>query len=167
MLRQYGFPAVSVIGHMIEPKPTAPPFAQRAGLLFVGAIHTQDSPNLDGLAWFVDDGAAADRGGTGMGNQADHRRIYRTRHRPGRFEQHPRITLYGPVADLTPLYAANRIFVAPTRYAAGAPYKVLEAASRDLPVVATDVLCRQLGWAEDQDILVAGRMILPVSQQVF
>jgi O-antigen biosynthesis protein len=46
--------------------------------------------------------------------------------------------------------------VAPTRYAAGAPYKVLEAASRGVPVVATEVLRGELGWSPEQEILAAG-----------
>jgi len=70
-----------------------------------------------------------------------------------RFEHHPRITLRGPVADLDPLYNAHRLFVAPTRFAAGAPYKVLEAASRGLPVVATDVLREELDWQQGQEIM--------------
>ena len=72
-----------------------------------------------------------------------------------RFEHHPRITLRGPVADLAPLYNAHRVFVAPTRYAAGAPYKVLEAAASGLPVVATEVLRSELGWRSGQEILAA------------
>jgi glycosyltransferase involved in cell wall biosynthesis len=59
------------------------------------------------------------------------------------------------MADLTPLYNTHRVFVAPTRYAAGLPYKVHEAASHGLPVVATDLLRRQLGWEDGQDLLAA------------
>ena len=54
-LRLFGFNNVSVIGHMVEPKPTARPFKERSGMLFVGAIHKQDSPNFDSLVWFVDE----------------------------------------------------------------------------------------------------------------
>jgi len=38
--------------------------------------------------------------------------------------------------------------VAPTRYAAGIPHKIHEAAARGLPVVATPLLVSQLGWQE-------------------
>jgi O-antigen biosynthesis protein len=155
-LRAYGFPPVQVIGHMIEPNPTALPFAQRAGLLFVGAIHKPDSPNLDSLVWFVE----------AVLPLVEAELRWETRltiagyRAPGvdlsRFEQHPRVTLRGPVADLTPLYNAHRVFVAPTRYAAGAPYKVLEAASRGLPVVATEVLRGELGWRSEHELLAAG-----------
>ena len=69
------------------------------------------------------------------------------------YRDHPRITLRGAVEDIAPLYDAHRIFVAPTRYAAGAPYKVHEAASYGLPVVASELLCRQLGWQDGRDLL--------------
>jgi GT2 family glycosyltransferase len=154
-LRRHGLQNVSVIGHMIEPNPTARSFAQRAGLLFVGAIHTADSPNLDSLIWFVD----------AVLPLIEAELKWETRLTvagyvaPGidlsRLEQHPRITLRGPVADLTPLYNAHRIFVAPTRYAAGAPYKVLEAASHGLPAVATELLRTELGWLAEQEIISA------------
>ena len=52
-LRDLGFADVVVIGHWREVLPTPRPFADRAGMLFVGAIHQQDSPNHDALEWFV------------------------------------------------------------------------------------------------------------------
>ncbi len=67
----------------------------------------------------------------------------------------PRVSLRGPMADLTPLYNRHRIFVAPTRFAAGAPYKVLEAASFGLPVVATDLLAEELGWRDGESLACA------------
>jgi glycosyltransferase involved in cell wall biosynthesis len=154
-LRSHGFSDVSVIGHMIEPNPTTRPFAQRAGMLFVGAIHKEDSPNLDSLTWFVEavlplieaelkwETRLTIAGYTAPGIDMS------------RFEHHPRITLRGPIADLDPLYNAHRVFVAPTRYAAGAPYKVLEAASRGVPVVATEVLREELDWKQGDEILAA------------
>jgi len=154
-LRWHGFPRVSVIGHMIDPNPGARAFAERSGLLFVGAIHKADSPNLDSLVWFVDEVLPL--------IEADLK--WETRLTiagylaPGvdlsRFADHPRITLRGQVADLDPLYNAHRVFVAPTRYAAGAPYKVLEAASRGLPVVATEVLREELDWRPGQEMFAA------------
>jgi glycosyltransferase involved in cell wall biosynthesis len=72
-----------------------------------------------------------------------------------RFSGHARITLRGAVADLAPLYDAHRIFIAPTRYAAGLPYKICEAASFGLPVAASELLRQQLGWSNDQDMLAA------------
>jgi len=72
-----------------------------------------------------------------------------------RFRDHARITLRGEVADTIPLYDAHRVFVAPTRFAAGVPYKVHEAASYGVPVVATTLLGEQLGWENQRDLLCA------------
>ena len=154
-LRSLGFPHVSVIGHMIEPNPTARPFAQRAGMLFVGAIHKEDSPNLDSLVWFVDAVLPLIEAELKWETRLTIAGYVAPGIDMSRFEHHPRITLRGLVADLHPLYNAHRVFVAPTRYAAGAPYKVLEAASRGVPVVATEVLRGELDWSPEQEILAA------------
>ncbi len=154
-LQSYGLPRVSVIGHMIEPNPTAQPFAERAGMLFVGAIHQDDSPNLDSLVWFVDQVLPLIEAEL----QWETRLTIAGYLAPGidlsRFAHHPRITLSGPVANLEPLYNRHRVFVAPTRYAAGAPYKVLEAAANGLPVVATELLRGELDWRSGPEIIAA------------
>jgi glycosyltransferase involved in cell wall biosynthesis len=124
-------------------------------LLFIGAIHETGSPNFDGLCWFVDEVLPLIErelgwetrlsvvGYTGAGVSLD------------RFRHHPRVTLRGAVAEAEPLYDAHRVFVAPTRYAGGAPYKVYEAASFGLPVVATDLLRHQLGWEAGKELMAA------------
>lgn len=72
-----------------------------------------------------------------------------------RFARHERVTLLGPVADTRPVYESHRVFVAPARFAAGLPYKVHEAASFGVPVVATELLSDQLGWAAGRELLAA------------
>ena len=44
--------------------------------------------------------------------------------------------------------------MAPTRYAAGIPHKVHEAAARGVPIVATPLLATQLGWRDGDPFLV-------------
>jgi glycosyltransferase involved in cell wall biosynthesis len=56
--------------------------------------------------------------------------------------------------DLTKLYGDARVFVAPTRYAAGIPHKIHEAAARGLPVVATELVATQLGWKNKVELLI-------------
>ncbi len=155
VLRDLRFPDIAVIGHMRVPCATPRPFAQRTGMLFVGAIHRMDSPNYDSLCWFVDEvlpliareltweTRLTVAGYTGMGVNLD------------RFRDHPRVTLRGAVSDLRPLYDSHLVFVAPTRIAAGTPYKVHEAASFGLPVVATELLRQQLGWVDGRELLAA------------
>jgi GT2 family glycosyltransferase len=155
MLRDLGYQDVTVIGHMRASRPTPRPFDKRAGLLFVGAMHQPDSPNYDSLCWFVDAvlplierALRWETRLTVVGYTAPEVRL-------DRFKDHPRVTLRGVLADTEPLYDSHRVFVAPTRIAAGTPYKVHEAASFGLPVVATEVLRRQLGWNDGTDLLVA------------
>jgi len=154
-LRDLGCADVRVIGHVREPWPTPRPFDRRAGMLFVGAMHQPDAPNFDSLCWFVD----------AVLPLIERELRWETRltvvgyTAPGvsleRFRDHPRVTLRGMVADTVPLYDSHRLFVAPTRIAAGMPYKVHEAASFGLPVVAADLLCRQLDWRNEHELLSA------------
>src|SRR5437763_14014694 len=65
------------------------------------------------------------------------------------------VELLGRVDDLTPLYEQARLFVAPTRFPAGLPYKVHHAAAHGLPVVCTTLLAEQLGWRSGDELLAA------------
>ncbi len=155
LLRDAGFARVPVLGHALAPRPTPRPFAQRAGMLFIGAIHDNDSPNYDSLIWFANEVLPLVEASLGwetrltvvgyLGPNAD----------LGALAGHMRITLRGPVADTAPLYDQHRLFVAPTRFAAGIPYKIHEAASFGLPVVATKLLAEQVGWADGDALLAA------------
>jgi len=155
LARETGFPDVAVLGHRRTLEPTPRPFEDRSGMLFVGAIHRMDSPNYDSLCWFIDEVLPL------IGRELTWRTRLTVVGYTGedvvldRFRDHPRVTLRGPVTDLTPLYDSHRVFVAPTRFAAGVPYKVHEAASFGLPVVATDLLRRQLGWTDGVELLAA------------
>ncbi len=154
MLRDIGCQDVTVIGHMRALRPTPRPFDKRAGMLFVGAMHQPDSPNYDSLCWFVDAVLPLierelrwETRLTVVGYTAPEVML-------DRFQDHPRVTLRGVLAETEQLYDSHRVFVAPTRIAAGMPYKVHEAASFGLPVVATELLRRQLGWEDGRDLLV-------------
>jgi glycosyltransferase involved in cell wall biosynthesis len=59
------------------------------------------------------------------------------------------------VEDLTPFYDDARVFIAPTRYAAGISLKVIEAASRGVPIVCTPLVAQQLGWTNGDELLTA------------
>ena len=54
-LRHLGLPRVSVLGHRCAVALTERPWKDRTGMLFVGAIHSMDAPNLDALQWLVND----------------------------------------------------------------------------------------------------------------
>jgi glycosyltransferase involved in cell wall biosynthesis len=152
-LRALGLRNVHVVGHTRAVTPTPRPFEEREGLLFVGAIREMDSPNYDALFWFADEVLPHVEAALGWetrltvaGDLGDDVSLER-------FRNHPRITLRGMVPDLAPLYDSHRLFIAPTRYGAGIPYKLYEAASFGLPIVATELLCRQMGWENGRDIV--------------
>ena len=155
LLSSLGLRSVSMIGTRREPRLTEENFASRAGLLFVASIHQPDSPNLDSLTWYADEILPA------LEREMDNPPVLNfcgyvaPRINLSTFENDSRIKIHGPAADLTPFYASNRVFIAPTRFAAGTPYKIYEAASHGLPCVATDLLARQLGWLPGAELLIA------------
>jgi hypothetical protein len=154
LLREAGLPHVARLGTAIAPQPTPSGFAARTGLLFVGAIHRDDSPNLDALRWY----AAAIWPAlcalmpdppvlTIVGYLAPEVAL-------GDLATHPCLRWQGVAHSLAPYYDAARLFIAPTRYAAGTPYKLYEAAAMGLPAIATAPLAAQLGWADGAECLV-------------
>jgi GT2 family glycosyltransferase len=149
--RSRGLPHVHVLGHALSPRPTPRAFADREGLLFVGSVHEDTSPNADSLRWFIgevwpliEDGIAPARFDVVGENRA-----------AGTRWPAAGVSLLGPLDDLTQTYDSHRVFVAPTRFAAGLPHKVHEAAARGVPVVATPLLAQQLGWRDGVELLAA------------
>jgi glycosyltransferase involved in cell wall biosynthesis len=67
----------------------------------------------------------------------------------------PSVELVGFAEDLGSYYERARIFVAPTRFAAGISLMVYGVAARGIPVVATTLIAEQLGWVNGEDLLSA------------
>lgn len=141
-----------VLSHGIALRRQAPGLEQRKGLLFVGALHP-DTPNEDGLLWFIREvmpmlrlrlGAAPVLSVVGVCLSA------RVAALAG-----DGVHILGPQAELEPHYDAARVFIAPVRFAGGVPAKVIEAAAAGIPVVASALLVRQLEWREGTDVLGA------------
>jgi len=153
LIRRAGHQSVSVLGHMLTPEPTPSVWSERRGLLFVGAIHEADAPNYDSMVWFVEE--ILPRLDALL--PPDVRLTIAGFVRPGidmgRLGRHRRVDMVGGVRDLRPLYDAHRVFVGPTRFAGGLPYKLHEAAAHGLPIVATSLLAGQLGWQDGEDLL--------------
>jgi GT2 family glycosyltransferase len=147
-----GIPNVYVVSHSIEPTPTTRPFDAREGILFVGAFNAL-SPNADAAIWFLEAVLPVLRGLIG----ADVSVTVAGHNPPNELTRLKinRVQVVGSVPDLTPLYDAARVFIAPTRYAAGIPLKISHAAAHGLPVVSTRLLARQLDWTNDVELLAA------------
>ncbi|HQR43664.1 MAG TPA: glycosyltransferase family 4 protein, partial [Gemmatales bacterium] len=59
------------------------------------------------------------------------------------------VVIHGRVADVAPFYNQARVFIVPTRFAAGIPHKAHEAAAHGLPMVTTALIASQLGWKDE------------------
>ena len=148
---------VSVLGHVLETKPTPKAFLERKDFLFVGAIYEIDSPNADSVLWFSKE--VFPRIQTALG--ANVRLIVAGTNTVDELNQqvaqigNDSIEMLGRVDDLTDLYNSARVFIVPTRFAAGIPHKAHEAAARGIPMVTTSLIQEQLGWAAQTHLLTA------------
>jgi glycosyltransferase involved in cell wall biosynthesis len=147
-----GVPNVTILSHALAPSPTPAPFDRRQGMLFVGAFDPS-SPNEDSANVLIDEILPAV-------NEIARRSVplvLAGANMPPRLRSLRRegVSTFANVPDLAPLYNEARVFVAPTRYSAGIPLKILEAAAFGLPVVCSAMLADQLGWQPRVELLVA------------
>lgn len=141
-----------VAGHAIRPRLTENAFASRKDLLFVGALREDDSPNVDSLMWFIEQCWPAIR----TAEPEIRLVVVGDNTAPSLNEiNDTRIVFKDRQASIESFYDACRIFIAPTRFAAGIPHKVHEAAANGLPSVVTPLLAGQLTWSHDSELLVA------------
>jgi O-antigen biosynthesis protein len=154
IFRAAGIANVHVLGHALSVEPTGAGFAERRDFLLVGALREDDSPNVDGLLWFVRE--VMPRLDAAIGQDYRVRVAGEARAPALKRLRDPRVELLGRIEDLGPEYARARVFVGPTRFAAGMPHKLHEAAARGVPIVATDLLATQLGWSDGVELLSAG-----------
>lgn len=155
-IRRAGHQNVVVLGHSLQTRSTGKSFSERKGLLFVGAIVDAESPNLDSLIWFGREVLPRVRAELGSEVRLT---VVGSRSRKvdlSCLNEFEGLDIVGEVEDLEPFYDTSRVFVAPTRFAGGIPYKIHESASFGLPVVASDLLIAQLGWTDGEDIVSGG-----------
>jgi glycosyltransferase involved in cell wall biosynthesis len=148
---KHGIKHAEVLGHCLEPAMSDTPFEEREGILFVGAVHEDASPNGDSLVWFLSEIYPKIREKLGdvpvtiAGvNQSEKIREMAM----------PPVLIVGHLSSLEELYNSSRLFIAPTRYAAGIPHKIHNAAAHGLPVVSTPLLAEQLKWT-DRELAIA------------
>jgi hypothetical protein len=143
MFRMAGHGDVRILRHAVALRPSARSFEQRDGFLFVGPTRVNDEPNSDAVIWFVDHVLPRLRRKIGR----DGAPLVVARENLG-------LDILGEVSDLTDVYGRARVFVAATRFAAGIPIKVYEAAAHGIPTVITPLLAGHLGWADGREALV-------------
>ena len=143
---------VHVLGHALAANPTRKKFEERKDILFVGRMEEDGTPNVDSAMWFTSEVLPlinADR--------KERVKLYligKNGAKALRKINSPDVVLLGAIDDLTDWYNNFRIFVAPTRFAAGIPLKVLEASAHGIPVVLTPILAKQMSWRHEQEVLV-------------
>jgi GT2 family glycosyltransferase len=145
---------VVVVGDAIDAAPTTRPFDERRGFLFIGACVDPDAPNTDAVRWFVSE--VFPRLREALGEDASLVLVGRNMSRAtAGHGDLSGVDVRGQVDDLTPVFDRARVFIAPTRFAAGLPAKVHRAAAAGVPVVASKVVADQLGWRHGVELLVA------------
>lgn len=140
-----GFHNVEVLGHVMEQRATSHRFDQRRDLLFVGGFLTSPSPNEDAIHYFVREVFPLVHRQTGaklwiVGTN------YLSSIKQLASEN---IFVTDRVGDLTGYYNRCRVFVVPTRYAAGISLKLVESMAHGLPAVTTPLIAKQLGCKRD------------------
>jgi GT2 family glycosyltransferase len=146
-IRSIGLRNVSIVSHtdsgLVRSKK---PWKERKRLLFVGAVHSPLAPNFDSLKWFLRGSAKmiAEHGTrltfAGYWDEAILREFR---------ENNPdaRVDFLGMVSEqrLSELYEESIVALAPTRYSAGIPCKVVESMLTGIPIVMTELLADQIG----------------------
>jgi GT2 family glycosyltransferase len=151
--RSHGLTNVLMLGHRLIPQPASTQFHERKGFLFVGNMQHNDGPNVDSILWFAEEVYPMIT--RKMGNCTRFLAAGKNDCSALAELRVPGISFLGLQPDLTYLYARSRVFVAPTRFASGMPYKIHEAASRGIPIVATRLLAEQLQWEHERELLIA------------
>ncbi len=154
---EYGYQQVKVLGHSLPCFPTPKQFSERKDILFVGAIYDLQSPNADSIIWLSQEILPLIKQELGetvkliiVGNNS----VPELKEKIAMLDESS-IKIEGRVDNLLDFYNSSRLFVAPTRFAAGIPHKVHEAAAYGLPLVTTSLIGKQLQWQNEQDLLVA------------
>lgn len=152
IFKDHGHRNTLVLGHSIAISPGCKSYQERSGILFVGALRDEGSPNVDSLLWFlinvlplieqaipeitlkvVGDNSAPSLAAIEKNN----------------------VVFTGRLNSIDDMYNSCRVFIAPTRFAAGIPHKVHESAAKGIPAVTTSLLARQLDWTNEQELLAA------------
>lgn len=139
-----------VLGFPTLVQPTSATFEERRDFGFVGPLR-RTSPNEDSMLWYaanvMHDVATRTRARLRIAGRLESRLI--------EIYNGPECEIIGQVADLSAFMNQIRVFLAPTRFAAGLPQKLIDAASAGVPIVATSLLADQLGWTNGTELLVA------------
>jgi glycosyltransferase involved in cell wall biosynthesis len=142
---------IFIWGHAHETHQPLVGFSKRRDLLFVGGFLGSRSPNEDAVLYFVRDVFPKIRRAL-----PDIRLVIigADPPEPIRDLRSDSVSVVGYVRNPRRYYERCRVFVNPTRYAAGIPLKLIEAMSFGIPTVVTDVAAAGLGLKNNEQALV-------------
>ena len=154
VLEDYGAQQVHLLGHALDDQPLATRCDERDQMVFLGAIQEDGAPNADALRWFSTEIMPPLR--QALGSEAFRLTVIGKNQAPTiAVLDGDTLDLLGMVDELAPALSKARVMVVPTRFAAGIPHKVHQAAMLGIPMVVTGLIAGQLGWRADADLLVA------------
>lgn len=146
--RSLGFTNVFMLRHHSHIQPTKRTYGERKDILFVGAVHSDSAPNALGLIDFIENALPLIRSKLG----ADIKLYCAGKYHSEILLEYASDTevFLGFVEDLSGWYERCRLFIAPAKFAAGIPLKIIEASSKGIPVVGTELARIQLGWSDEE-----------------
>ena len=123
-------------------------FGARKDFGFLGAVHSLESPNLDSILWLCNE--AFPRIRERIPGAVLHVAGYFDERIPRTLLRIPEgVRFCGAIEDLDAFFSGIRVFLAPTRFAAGLPQKIATAAAHGVPCVVSPLLHHQIGWGQD------------------
>lgn len=144
-----GFHHIFKLSHAVSPEAPTVGFDQRKGIISLGPLLSAESPNVDAVQYFVNDilpfiSHSIIQDGVRFGGSLSTLTL----------PTHPFVSYPGLIHDLKSFYSSSRVFVAPTRFAAGIPLKVIEAVAAGIPCVVSELIADQLNWKDGVECLV-------------
>jgi GT2 family glycosyltransferase/glycosyltransferase involved in cell wall biosynthesis len=152
VLREKAHDNVIVWGHPHDVRDPVTPFRDRRDILFVGGFGDGDGPNTDAVVHFAKTLFPRIR------ERLPDARFMIVGSQPPvvvRDLASPAVGVAGYVEDLTEHYETCRVFVVPTRFAAGISLKLIEAMSAGIPAVVSVVAAAGLDLQDDREALIA------------
>ena len=153
-LEDFGAGAVHLVGHALDDEPLRTGFEERDQLVFLGAMPVDNTPNADSVRWFAAEVLPPLRRALDL---PDLRLtvIGQSTAKSIKVLDGESLDLVGQVDDLASALGRARVMVVPTRFAAGIPHKVHQAAMLGIPMVVTSLIAGQVGWQHDHEVLIA------------
>jgi glycosyltransferase involved in cell wall biosynthesis len=143
-------PPVDVVPTIHTVRTQVPPFAARKDILFIGGF--RHAPNEDAVLYFVNDIFPRVRA-----DLPDMKLLIVGSHIPESILSlaSEDITVLGHVPEVSPLFDACRLSVAPLRFGAGVKGKVTQSLALGLPTVATPIAAEGLDLVDGEHLAIA------------